>query len=562
MTRSIRWLRFIQTLKIRSRDRRIIPLVYNRPQQIVWESIAEKIDRLEPIRLIVLKARREGISTAIESWMMALIASQDNVNALVTAHQKGPATKIFNMAKLFVNASPLLSRLARIESGRISIGSSSLEVATAGTPEQARGGDLTAWHASEAAFYPFPEVLVATMQSLPHSKDIFSIGVIESTANAMEGPGETFYDEWCRAEAGESEWIPVFLAWHQFPEYSIERVRHLEDLDAEEYELRQRFELTDGQLAWRRWAIRNNCQGKVQIFHQEYPSTAEEAFIQSGLPFFQTHELLWLNGHLTDGRRGTVETDGAFRPSPDGWLEVFRFPEEGHTYVVGADSSMGIVDKDDRKQHSRSAGCVIDMDTMEQVAEYDAATAPHIFARHLVGICRLYKNAMMAPEVQASGGGGGREVLVYVRDMGYYNIHQWKGDPDRIRHHDAVLYGWETNSKTRPRMLARIREVVMEKSAIIHSRRLFKQLASFGESDSGHIEALAGRDDLLFAYGIALMSRSENYYKAPTHAELWTPPIDWQSLGIAVKSEVSPNEHLRARLLGDDEPTPKSFMEL
>ena len=65
MTRSERWLRFISTLKIRTRDRKIALLHYNGPQRRVWAQVREKIDRAEPIRLIILKARREGISTAV-----------------------------------------------------------------------------------------------------------------------------------------------------------------------------------------------------------------------------------------------------------------------------------------------------------------------------------------------------------------------------------------------------------------------------------------------------------------------------------------------------------------
>jgi hypothetical protein len=816
MRRSERWERFIGGLKIRTRDRRIAPLRFNAPQQRVWDGIREKIDHLEPIRLIVLKARREGISTLIESLLMTFIVSGDNVNALVTAHMKKPAHTIWNMSKLFVTSSPLLHRLATIGNSTITVGRSTLQIATAGSPESERGGDLTAAHFSEGAFYPHKGFLTAAMQSLPHTQSIFSIGVIESTANGVEGDGEDFYNEWSRASEGDSDWQPLFLAWHSFPDYAIPHTRHLEDLDEEEYELRHRFELSDGQLAWRRWAVKNNCKGQVQIFRAEYPATAEEAFVQSGLPFFQPHELLWMHGHLRDGMRGTVEPDGTFRRAPDGYLEIFQPPQAGHTYVIGADSSMGIQDRADRKEHSRSAACVLDMDTLEQVAEYDAASAPHIFARHLTGMARLYHNALLAPEVQSSGGGGGREVMVYIRELGYWNLHQWKGDPDKIRRHNAILYGWEcvapsaqiltadlrwvradtlqpgdeilgcqetprmvrggnlprlgvqrilstraftapmvevrladgrrtrvstthpfwakrpgcrgqwreaatlqpgdvlrclpvwttlqsyaagrlsgfldgeghlsqgrryglhmlisqaegpladeitqlwsdmgfeatfkwarhkrpqdkplavmgpvrlaevlralgslrptrllrkfmevieldrlsirgfvpiqvaevrpigegtvigletgpdhtliadgivghnTNSKTRPRMLARIREVVMEKSVIIHSKRLFTQLSAFGEDDHGHMEALAGRDDLLFAFGIGLMSRSENYYVVPSYTEP-TAQVDWQAMGIHVTHPESPGDRLRRLLVSSPhDPGDKTFLE-
>jgi len=152
--------------------------------------------------------------------------------------------------------------------------------------------------------------------------------------------------------------------------------------------------------------------------------------------------------------------------------------------------------------------------------------------------------------------------MVYIRAMDYWNLHQWKGDPDKIRPHDALLVGWETNSKTRPRMLARLREVVMEKSVTIHSRRLYKQLSSFGENDSGHVEALAGRDDLLFAFGIAIMSWSENWYKAPMQSDsLSAADIDWEAMGIHVQKPESPQERMRRILATPEEPHEKSFLE-
>lgn len=569
MALSDRWYRFIHSLKIRTNDPetnrpRVLPLSYNEAQRKVWAMVADKIDHAEPIRLIILKARRMGLSTMIESWLLSYIASTDHVNALITAHMRKPAREIWNMSKLFVTSSPMLSAVAEIDQQSIRIGASRLLVATAGSPESERGGDLTAAHFSEAAFYRHPEVMLATMQALPQNQRVFSIGVIESTPNGKVGDGEMFYDEWCRAEDGYSDWIPVLLRWFDFVNYQLPGLA-IEDPDAEELQLREQYELSDAYLAWRRWCIRNNCGGSVRQFRQEYPSDAESCFIQSGLPFFEPEELLSMEKHITKGTKGKVDLNGTFTASPDGYLTIFRSPQPGHWYVCGADSSFGIEDRENaRKEHSRSAGEVIDMDTMEQVAEYDAATPPHVMARHLVGIGRMYNDALLAPEVQSSGGGGGRELIVYIRELDYWNIHRWRGQIDKIQRDPGHLLGWETNARTRPRMLARIREVVMEKSAIIHSRRLLTQLASFGESDSGRVEALAGHDDLLFAWGIALVSRSENWYVAPTSTGSFpiTEP-DWTALGIHVTREEEPMDRLK-RLLAQarTEAPEKSFMEL
>ena len=817
MTESDRWLAFIQTLTIRRRDRRLAKLRYNAPQQQVWEKVKDKIDRREPIRLIVLKARREGISTEVESWLMTFVAGYSNVNALVTAHQAKATKRIWNMSKLMVKKSSLLTKIAVVGQSSITVGDSVLEVSTAGSPEAERSADLTAWHASEAAFWPHPEAMLATMQTLP-PQDVFSIGVIESTANGKTGDGEMFYQEWQRAEEGESDWVPIFLSWLDFADYQLAN-RAIEEPDEEEEYLRERFDATDAQLAWRRWAIPNLCQGDIQKFHQEYPSSAEESFIASGLPFFHVEQLRPMERYIKSGIRGIVDERGRFERAERGYLEIFRMPEPGHQYVIGADSSMGIDDDESMTTgHSRSAAEIIDMDTMEQVAEYDAASAPHIMSRHLVGMGRMYNNALIAPEVQASGGGGGREIIVYLRDLEYWNIHRWRRSVDEIQPSPAHLLGWEcvdpdakiltvdltwvparqvktgdkiigceersgrgkgsayrlraqtvidrhifvapmvevelengvrtrvstnhpiwttrppakhwtwrqasairagdlvrylppwspvrtyesgklaafldgeghlalgreygfqllisqavgptadeiaalwgelgftatfkwlrhkrrphekpittsgvtrlpdvlralgtvrpnrllrrfqelgfgrmtvrslssvavksvtpigdgpvvglttdpdhtliadgivghnTNARTRPRMLARIREVVMERSAVIHSRRLFNQLSNFGENDSGRLEALQGHDDLIFAWGIALMSRMENYFKMPKMDQSAFQPPDWRALGIRVITEESPQDRMRRLLSGrNTETEDKTFMEL
>jgi hypothetical protein len=100
----------------------------------------------------------------------------------------------------------------------------------------------------------------------------------------------------------------------------------------------------------------------------------------------------------------------------------------------------------------------------------------------------------------------------------------------------------------------------MERSAVIHSRRLLTQLASFGEADSGRMESLAGHDDLLFAWGIALVSRTENYFAMPPQATTAAMP-DWQSLGLRVLHPESAPDRLR-RLMATPDRSNRGFLEL
>jgi hypothetical protein len=382
-------------------------------------------------------------------------------------------------------------------------------------------------HCSELAFWKREGALLALRQCLPQEDGSFFVEVDESTANGMVEDGEEFYEEWQAAQAGDSDFLPVFLPWQTFPAYCDLDNRFLDDLSTEEEQIQKDLHLSFGQLRWRRRTIANRCQGSVDKFNQEYPATPEMAFIMSGHPYFSLNDLLWCEPDITPGRRGMmVDSRGRVvcREESTGLCRIFRAPQPGHEYIIGADSAMGHDDDD----HSRSAAEVIDMVTLEQVAEYEGPSPPYRFARDLALLGRAYNDALLFPEVQGSGGGGGRELIVYLRDQyNYPYIGGWRGSNDRIRPHDPILYGWETNSRTKPMMLARLEEVLLERSVTIHSRALLTQLRCYGRSDSGAMEALAGHDDLVMAYGIALMGRFQNYVPhKPRAASLVQMPFD------------------------------------
>lgn len=536
-------LHFLQSLRIRSRDLQIIPLRLNEAQLIIWRALEERLNTRKKCWVVALKARREGVSTLFEALMLTRTILDDYVHSLVMASNAGNTAEIWRMASTMTDNSPW-KRYVEKRNKELHIGKSKLMVATAGSADATRGFDLTCLHLSEMAFWENSNTMLAAMQCLPDQLDTFCF--IESTANGKTGQGEQFYDTWCRAVSGESEFLPIFLPWFAMPEYSrpnyvfkheYKRRRKgqeaqlvLEELDAEEQELVAAFHLTAGQLAWRRWAIPNKCEGDLDKFNQEYPATADSAFIQSGLPMFRNADLLPFQRDVRRGERFRLE-GGRWVFDPQGCVEVWKHPEPGHTYVIGADTSMGYDGDGKRSKRSRSSACILDMMTLEQVAEYDASTPPHIQARHLAVMGNRYNNALLAPEVTSSGGGGGRELIVYLKELNYWNIHIWR-HADRIRREQGSIYGWETNSRTRPMMIARIREVINERTTTIHSAELMKQLSNFGENDSGRTEALSGHDDLLFAFGIALCSRRENYFAPQLSAPASTNPFNPAAYGF------------------------------
>jgi hypothetical protein len=109
---------------------------------------------------------------------------------------------------------------------------------------------------------------------------------LESTGN---GPGNFFHRTWQQAEAGESDFVPVFIPWFWQDEY-----RRAPDADfaptPEEAALKAFFGLDDAQLSWRRGKVVE--LGSEMLFKQEYPCTAAEAFQFSGSESYIPAELI------------------------------------------------------------------------------------------------------------------------------------------------------------------------------------------------------------------------------------------------------------------------------
>jgi hypothetical protein len=87
---------------------------------------------------------------------------------------------------------------------------------------------------------------------------------------------------WRKAEAGQSEFQPIFLPWSLDPEYR----RPAPDFEADdkETELAELYDLDNEQLAWRRAKV--GQLGSGDYFSQEYPITASEAFISAEFDSF------------------------------------------------------------------------------------------------------------------------------------------------------------------------------------------------------------------------------------------------------------------------------------
>lgn len=160
--------------------------------------------------------------------------------------------------------------------------------ASARNRDAVRGADYAMAHLSEVAFWDdtptsSPDDAVRAIAGAIAMAPLTMV-VVESTANGM---GNYFQREWDRAERGDSDKTPLFVPWHEIDIYSAEpddRRALWESLSTYELELWQIHGCSLAQIQWYR-SKRREMESDDKMF-AEYPTTASEAFINTGSAVF------------------------------------------------------------------------------------------------------------------------------------------------------------------------------------------------------------------------------------------------------------------------------------
>lgn len=467
-------------------------------QRELCTAIEERYNQSKPVRIIVLKARQLGISTATEGILFNWSFLHPGTNGLVIAHENTASAGLFEKTKFYWDTWPFRSAYTLKYATRRELSwletRSHIKVATAKNVSSGRGSTLHAVHASECAFYPDPETLMVGLnQTIPNQHG--TIVVLESTAN---GVGNWFHKSWLAAEEGDSEYIPLFFPWWRHYEYAIPTTLNIKsELDPEERQL-LRTGASFENLSWRRWAIPNIANGDLDLFMQEYPATPSEAFITSGNPAFSHAKLKDCytperghRGFLQDLQNGKVK----FVKDRAGSLTLFRLPKnETRTdrYFVGGDPSFTI---------EGDPGCmqIINRLTYEQVAVWHGQCDPLTFADEMIRVGKYFNNAMLCPEVE----GGGSACIAALIAKGYGNIfvHQ---------RHDGVKqsfnsYGWSSSIARKLWAIGNLQRFIIDGSIKIHDMKTYDQLRNYVNREGQFQNADPDvHDDGVMALAIAL----------------------------------------------------------
>lgn len=265
-------------LKVKDEDTGLlIPFVSRIAQRHLHQRAEAQRSRIGKVRLLVLKGRRQGISSYIEGRFYWKCSMTPGLQARILTHLQEATDNLFSMTQRYHENCPVALRPStKNESAKAltfdELGSEFM-VATAGSKNTGRSANAHLFHGSEVAFWEHAvDHMAGIGQIVPNAPgtEIF----LESTGN---GIGNLFHGMWQDAVRGISDYEAVFIPWFWEMKYRLPFPDDWQP-DGEAIEYGEAYKLERSQLYWRDRKTKTDFRGESSYFDQEYPATPELAF--------------------------------------------------------------------------------------------------------------------------------------------------------------------------------------------------------------------------------------------------------------------------------------------
>jgi len=478
------------SLKIRTKDGTIEPLILNPAQKILQKAVDKQLKSEGKIRIIILKARQQGLSTYVGGYLYFQVSQARAKKAMVITHHADSTRALFDLTKRYHDHIPEILKPHTKYSSRREISFDALDssyvVATAGGDNVGRGETLTHLHASELAFWSpnnASQIWNGLIQAVPDTEG--TAVFIESTANGVSG---IFYDLWKGALEGSNGFIPVFIPWFTDPTYREKQVGNL-DKTPEEKDLQKLYKLDNQQLRFRRKRV---AQTGLDLFKQEYPANADEAFLTTGRPVFNPEQLQKRMQDTPAILQKMALEGGEFTNNNRGELQVYKHHDAGETYYIGADVSLGVRGGD------WSCAQVLDS-KKRQIATWRGMVHPDYFADVLYALGMYYNSAYLIVENNNHG------ILTCTRlgkDMAYPNFYQ-ETTVDKITEKESITLGFRTTVKTKPLVIDQLRASMRQEEIELNDKLTIREMMTYIVTETGAMEAEQGcHDDTVVALAL------------------------------------------------------------
>ena len=537
----------------------------NRPQRKLIKRLEKMRKAGKPIRLILLKARQWGGSTAIQIYMAWLqLVHEVGLNSLIIAHQGTGSDEIKDMFDRMIKSYPveMLHELGEAyapnEPKMVGVGKSGnifrvpqrnckIKIGTAERPNSCRGGDYNLVHLSEVALWKEtdgkkPEDIVRSACSGILLRP-YTMIVYESTPN---GVGNFFHKEYLAAKKGLSQFEAMFVAWFEIEQYELPF-----ENEAEKYEFakklfanRRNEEIKSdreepGTYLWRLWekgatleAIHWYVSERSKYTNHgdmasEYPSDDIEAFTYSGRKVFSSEDVeqfrpacrapRWIGEIYGSADEGEKAIEGLrFKKEADGRLFMWHDVERSDIEEV-TDRYLVVVDV--CKGHTKNADfadiLVIDrlfmMDGEPPVvaAEWHGHIDMDKLAWKATQVAAYYNNALLVIEsntLETNNTKGEAEyILTLIHEVYGRQLYARKQSAEDIRQGLPKKYGYHTNPLTKKVVIYNLKVVIRERLYIEREEACLDEYLTYVETENNVFEAMEGyHDDRLMTRAIGM----------------------------------------------------------
>lgn len=495
---------------------------------------------------VVLKCRQIGLSTvslALDLWWPA---TRRGLDGLLVTHDEPAREQFRSTLSTYIENLPREYRPPTSAHNRNQLvfkNGSRLQYAVAGLR---KGGALgrskapTFLHATEISSWGDAEGIGSLKASLAQENPQ-RLFIWESTARGFNH----FEEMWTEAKNATTQRAIFITWWHndlyrRGPDTNQYRVywgaggqlTQEERRLTRDVKLLYGHDITPDQWAWYRWKGAEEYTDE-SLLKQEFPTTEEEAFQETGSQFFSNARLTELNKRVRGGivvpQSYQINCGQNFRDTQllvttpkMAKLKVWEEYESGAQYALGADPAYGSSDWADRFVCSVWR-CYAD--GMDQVAEFcDHTITTTQFAWVMAYLGGYYQPCMVNLEVN----GPGEAVLVALRFLQKEAgsgipqdrklLHNVMGNMRQFRYSraDSVYAGtgvlhWKSSFQTKNRMMHTYRDYIERDMLNIRSPGLVHEMRGITEGESRAPEG-SGRlkDDRVVAAGLATVAWDQN----------------------------------------------------
>ena len=417
----------------------------------------ELLDKFRDHRFnAIAKARQLGISTIVAGYIAWTLLFYRDKNVLVMATKYSTASNMVKKVKHILANIPDWLNISKVKvdnKNSFELSNGSVVKAIPTSADAGRSEAVSLLVVNEAAHVEnMEDIWTGIMPTLSEGGRCIAL-------SSPNGIGNWFHKTFEDALNGQNTFVATSLPWSVHPEHDQE------------------------------WFDNETKNLSKREIAQEYLVS----FNASGETVIDPDDIEYLRQNVCDPKR---------KSWMDRNLHVWKPYNHQGKYILCADVARG-------DGNDYSVFHVINVSTMEQVAEYQGKIEPDQFVSLLETVGKEYGNALLVVENNNIG----FTVAQKLASNGYRNLYYSSKtnhdylEPNMAYGNSNAVAGFTTSVKTRPLIIAKLDELIRNKSLTINSPRTLRELEKFIWSN-GRPEAQKGyNDDLVMSLSIACWVR-------------------------------------------------------